>query len=158
MKKLIRTVSALLYTENNEVLLHRHPKHDRFLGPGGKVHDNEYEAQALLREVYEETGILLGVERGVIDHQRTGLTTPWATVKIDLDSGDTMIDHVYCIKVDPEIRQQKLQTESEDNEMDWYDVSDAINNFPLYEDTKAQLQAIRIKLELSNRLCEQRRA
>lgn len=143
--KMIRTVSALLYTKEFEVLLHRHKRFNIYLGPGGKVEDNEHDSSALVREVYEETGIVLNTKLDKLDYQRIALLSPNSVVEIALDSGSEILyDHTYFVRVSQEIRHQQLQTES-DNEMGWYDIREVLNNpdsFPLYNDTRQQLLKI----------------
>lgn len=47
--------------QDGATLLHRHPKLDMWLPPGGHVEENEDPVQAVLREVEEETGIVAEV-------------------------------------------------------------------------------------------------
>lgn len=51
------TVSAFIVNKNNEILLHKHKKYDRYLQPGGHVELDEDPWTAVLREIKEETGI-----------------------------------------------------------------------------------------------------
>lgn len=149
-----KTVSALLYNNDFEVLLHRHKKRNKFLGPGGHVENNEHESEALLREVYEETGIVLKTDLGEVDYQRTRLISPDWVVEIKLDSGDEILyDHTYFIPISPKIRQQQIKTEA-DNEMAWYDIREVLNNpesFPLYNDTRQKLLSVYIKITNNRR-------
>lgn len=147
---LIKTVSALLYTNNNEVLLHRHKRFGMYVGPGGKVQDEEHESAALIREVFEETGIILDLHQGEIDYQRIKIKSPDETIVIQLDDGiTTLIDHIYFIRVGDKIRQQKLITEY-NNEMNWYNIEYALDTFPMFTDTRLQVHSIKMKLDWEN--------
>ena len=143
---LIKTVSALLYTDNSDILLHRHPKFGMFLGPGGHVDGNEHQYMALTREVFEETGLELSLMEYHIDDTRTKIISPTWTVESKLDSGDVMINDTYSIRVDEKIRHQELITEA-DNEMGWYDIQFALDNFPMFADTRLKIEKIRDHLQ-----------
>ena len=143
---LIKTVSALLYTSDSYILLHRHPKFGMFLGPGGHLDDNEHQYMALEREIFEETGLFISLGEYCIDDIRLKVMSPTWTVASKLNSGDVMINDTYSIKVNEKIRLQKLITES-DNEMGWYDIQFALDNFPMFADTRLKIEDIRNNLQ-----------
>jgi 8-oxo-dGTP pyrophosphatase MutT (NUDIX family) len=49
--------STVYIFHENKVLLHRHPKHNKWLPPGGHLEANETPPEAARREVKEETGL-----------------------------------------------------------------------------------------------------
>lgn len=49
-------VRAIILSEENKILLGKNQR-SKFILPGGKIKENEHPVDALLREVYEETGI-----------------------------------------------------------------------------------------------------
>lgn len=50
------TVTCYLIEENRVLLLH-HPKHKKWLPPGGHLLENELPTEGVMREVVEETGL-----------------------------------------------------------------------------------------------------
>jgi len=54
-----RCVSAVIMNDDGEVLIQNHNKLERYTLPGGKVDANEYENFALIREMFEELGIMV---------------------------------------------------------------------------------------------------
>lgn len=58
-------VLGIVADEHNRVLLVRRPGGDRWFFPGGKIEAGEQEADALVREVAEETGVQCEVLRPV---------------------------------------------------------------------------------------------
>lgn len=71
------TASGFVLTRNRKVLLVEHRKLKVWLYPGGHVEPNETPDEAVIREVYEETGITAGI-LGTLD---TPLSDPVADVR-----------------------------------------------------------------------------
>lgn len=146
---MIRTVSALLYRRNKlnqlEILLHKHKFLTEngkpvWLGVGGKVEPNEHETEALVREVFEESGISLmySVYNGIqYDRQRFGMARPDYVTKINLPNGDVMYDSVYEIEIT--YSDEYLNPESDEMELGWYCAFEAMHNFNMYSDTSYQI-------------------
>jgi 8-oxo-dGTP pyrophosphatase MutT (NUDIX family) len=141
---------ALLYRFNGstvEVLLHKHKYPDEhgnvvWLGPGGKVDHGEHESEALVREVWEETGISLvyDVLTGYkYDDMRLEMLVPKYVTRINLPNGDVLADHVYVIEVP--VSNTPLEPERPDMELGWYKVDKVLlNDFNLYSDTRRQIR------------------
>lgn len=53
-----RQFTATVYiVEDNKTLLIKHPKHGKWLPPGGHLEQNETPPEAAIREAFEETGL-----------------------------------------------------------------------------------------------------
>jgi len=149
---IIRTVSALLYRRNKqsqlEILLHKHKfltenGEPVWLGVGGKVESDEHESEALVREVFEESGIWLvnDILDGVqYDRQRFSILKPSYITRINLDNGNIMFDHVYEIEITHS--DNKLCPETDEMKLDWYNVFEALRSFNMYSDTNYQIWQI----------------
>lgn len=146
--KLIKTVSALLYYKRNpydvDILLHKHKKLEKYMGGGGHVEEDEHELESLIREIKEETGINLAcvLSEKQIDYQRYRIKSPDWVTRIELDDNQhILIDHTYFIEVPEYVR--NLEVKCEDGcVFEWVDLSDAIGDRDMFEDTKQQLQEI----------------
>lgn len=150
-KKVIRTVSALIYTNEGKVLLHKHPRFGMYMGAGGHVEQNEHELQTLLREVREETGLDLSQKldsyNEILDYQRTSIKPPDSIVVIELDSGDAvLIDHTYYIRAPFGMENLPIKTENENIEFKWIEIDYALNCLSMFEDTYKQINDIADKL------------
>lgn len=53
------SVTAIIFDENNRVLLARHADTKRWVAPGGSIEPNEKPVDALIRETLEETGLIV---------------------------------------------------------------------------------------------------
>ncbi|EMI5489333.1 NUDIX domain-containing protein [Providencia stuartii] len=52
------TATAMIRNDKGEFLLHEHPKLGFWLPPGGHIEENEEPQDAVIREVFEETGLM----------------------------------------------------------------------------------------------------
>jgi len=75
----LTVVAAVIRDGDGRILLTRRPD-DRHMGglwefPGGKVDDGEAPANALVRELHEELGVVVGIERAITFavHEEQGL-------------------------------------------------------------------------------------
>ncbi len=56
---LVPSVTAIIYDEHQRILLVRHVESDVWVAPGGSVEPQESPADAVVREAWEETGLLV---------------------------------------------------------------------------------------------------
>ena len=108
---LIRHFTATAFViHHNSVALHWHPKIDAWLPPGGHIEPNEDPIQAVLREVYEETGLPVSVvpTSPIIDLAYPKQVLPPFTIEIE-DINDPVegphphIDMIYiCTPINNE--------------------------------------------------------
>jgi 8-oxo-dGTP pyrophosphatase MutT (NUDIX family) len=56
---LMPSVTAIIFDEQDRVLLARHADTGRWVAPGGSVEPNERPTDAVVRETFEETGLLV---------------------------------------------------------------------------------------------------
>lgn len=53
-----RCVSAVIKDKDGNILIQDHKKLQRYTLPGGKAHEYEFDKMALIRELFEELGIM----------------------------------------------------------------------------------------------------
>ena len=105
----IPSVSVALRDDDGRVLLARHTEGDVWLLPGGAVEPGEAPADAAVREMWEETGLVVRVTRLVgvfggsdfIVHYRNGDRTPsvTATFEAALEGGSARPDSSEIVEV-----------------------------------------------------------
>ncbi len=97
------TASAIVFDEQDRVLLVHHNRIGLWLYPGGHVDINEDPAQAAHREVLEETGISTeAFDDGMFVHPAvTTHATPYTIIEMDVNDGKfgqhRHIDFVYVL-------------------------------------------------------------
>ncbi len=102
MKKQIRTVGAFLEYDNKFLILYRSPSESNgeLWGlPAGKVEKDESDVNAIIREVFEETGLkLTETEVELIDVYR------WEFPKVDIDfpTFKVKLDNFFDVILNPE--------------------------------------------------------
>lgn len=60
---LVPSVTALVYDDQGRILLVRHSDRQNWVAPGGSIDPHERPADAVVREMWEETGLLVVPER-----------------------------------------------------------------------------------------------
>ncbi len=56
---ILPSVTAIIFDEENRVLLARHADTKHWVAPGGSIEPNENPVDALVREAFEETGLIV---------------------------------------------------------------------------------------------------
>lgn len=56
---ILPSVTAIIFDENNRILLARHADTGRWVAPGGSIEPNEKPVDAVIREALEETGLIV---------------------------------------------------------------------------------------------------
>lgn len=95
----MRIVGCYLIYQNNFLLLHRHahkPDGDTWGLPSGKIEQGESDSEAMLRELYEETGYQASPDElvyiGEYDFTSTaGIDYTYVTYEVTLDSPHEVI-------------------------------------------------------------------
>lgn len=91
-------VLGLAFDDDDRVLLVDQPWADGWLAPGGVPKPDETLAEAVSREVKEETGVDIspvrprGLDALTVENERTGETTGWRAVLFEADAETTAID------------------------------------------------------------------
>ncbi len=91
---------AVFVVHNNQVLLHRHHRLNRWLPPGGHIEAGELPDDAAVREVWEETGVRVTLSGpSPVDVEIPGqprqLTRPAGVQLTDIAPNHQHIDLVY---------------------------------------------------------------
>ncbi|MBN19510.1 MAG: DNA mismatch repair protein MutT [Chloroflexi bacterium] len=81
--------------DSNAVLLHWHPKVSAWLPPGGHIEVNEDPVEAVLREIFEETGLKVEIlsTREKLDFNDPVQIEPPFTIMVEKISDKIMGDH-----------------------------------------------------------------
>ncbi len=94
------TATAVVHNDRGQVLLVHHKKFNRWMCPGGHLEPDELPDEAVLREVWEETGLCVhilpnGEECGIADEHADVLHTPFCVLEERVGHQHSHIDLVY---------------------------------------------------------------
>jgi len=94
------TATGIVFNQNGEILMIKHKKLGVWLPPGGHIDENELPNQAVLREIFEETGVRVKVvtaaqDMGVPAHPYE-LPLPLEILLEDIE-GDGLHNHIDMI-------------------------------------------------------------
>lgn len=56
---ILPSVTAIIFDESNRILLAKHADTKRWVAPGGSIEPNEKPVDAVVRETFEETGLII---------------------------------------------------------------------------------------------------
>ena len=136
MKKYF-TVSGLILNEQRKILLIYHNKFNVWLYPGGHIEENETPDEALIREVYEETGLkveIIGEKDENLSDRNNGITVlhkPYVILCERIQGKDEHyhIDMVYQCKI---LKNAQLNfNESESKGISFFGINE-INTISLF--------------------------
>ena len=98
------TATGIVFNGNNDILMINHSKLNAWLPPGGHINDNELPCAAVLREIYEETGVrarVLPNTRG-LGLPDMELDLPFTIILEDIEGDGTHnhIDMIYLCRAE----------------------------------------------------------
>lgn len=111
--EIARHFTATTYVfDGDKVLLILHPKHKKWLPPGGHLDANELPTEAARREVLEETGYTILIEK----EEDIWIDTPFSKsmerprlcLIEEIDSSHFHIDLIYVATVDKKVAKAEL--------------------------------------------------
>jgi len=97
------TATGYVFNSKNKILMIRHNKLKVWLPPGGHIDENELPDDAVLREIYEETGIKAEIVSNkqllnMTDEYCRELNTPFAVCLDDIERNGTH-NHINMIYI-----------------------------------------------------------
>jgi len=129
------TATGIVFSAANKILMVHHNKLNVWLPPGGHINENELPDDAVIREIFEETGVMAEIvshknELGFIDGCKE-LETPFIILLEDIEGNGTHnhIDMVYiCRAITEDLNPQ----ESEVHGIGWF-TFDEIKQLTTYD-------------------------
>jgi 8-oxo-dGTP pyrophosphatase MutT (NUDIX family) len=104
------TATGIVFNINKEILMIHHNKLQVWLPPGGHIDENELPTDAVLREIFEETGInakIIYNKRGIHECE---LDMPFTILLEDIEGNGTHnhIDMIFlCNAINTELKPQE---------------------------------------------------
>jgi len=125
------TATGIVFNPSGEVLMIKHKKLGVWLPPGGHIDENEVPCDAVLREIFEETGVKAqvvsasqGVGVGDEAHCKE-LSHPFVILLEDIENTwlHNHIDLVYLCKAGSD---ELVKSESEADDIGWFTLEAAM--------------------------------
>jgi len=119
------TATGIVFNHRGEILMIKHKKLGVWLPPGGHIDENELPCQAVLREIFEETGVkarVISASNGVgvgNDPHCKELPHPFVILLEDIEQTwlHNHIDMVYLCKAECD---NLNKSESETDDIGWF--------------------------------------
>ncbi|MCL2198256.1 MAG: NUDIX domain-containing protein [Defluviitaleaceae bacterium] len=107
------TATGFVFDDEGRVLMIKHKKLGVWLPPGGHVDENELPCAAVLREVFEETGVrarVVSTARGDVQGMELALPMEILLEDIEGDGSHNHIDLIYLCRAEgAELRPQEAE-------------------------------------------------
>ena len=153
MKQNHFTSTGLVFNENREILMIKHKKQGLWLPPGGHVDENELPCKAVVREVFEETNIVVQVLSSVpgldlSEKAQKELPLPLRIIYVD---GAGHIDLLYLCRA---VNIDYIPNKNEIDGIGWFSPEEAMKLDTYEEYIKSIESVISIhKLSLYSKTC-----
>ena len=140
------TATGIVFNAKNQVLLVFHKKLNVWLPPGGHIEENELPDDAVIREIFEETGIRVKIKslRQNIDISNKDscreLERPFIILLEDIegDGKHNHIDMIYiCSALNDEFTLQKLEV----SDIGWFTLSE-ITELETFDNVKQTIKKV----------------
>jgi 8-oxo-dGTP pyrophosphatase MutT (NUDIX family) len=133
------TATGIVFNSKKQILMIHHNKFRLWLPPGGHIEENELPDDAVLREIYEETGIkasIISVNQGLSlsDELCKELKYPFTILLEDIEGNKTH-NHIDMIYLCFTINEEFVLKESEVNDIGWFS-SGQIGELKTFENVK----------------------
>lgn len=118
------TATGIVFNSNKEILMIHHNKLQVWLPPGGHIDENELPDIAVLREIFEETGIEAEIipnkrELSLVSIHCKELQIPFVILLEDIE-GDRTHNHIDMIYLCKAINEELIPQENEVQGIGWF--------------------------------------
>lgn len=130
------TATGIVFNSKNQVIMIHHNELQIWLPPGGHIKVNELPDEAVLREIYEETGIKAEIlsnkhDLSFSDNHCRGLNRPF-TILLENIEGDWSHNHIDMVYICTTINEELVMQNSEVNDIGWFS-AEQIEELETYE-------------------------
>ena len=117
------TATGIVFNSENKILMVHHNKLQVWLPPGGHIDENELPDDAVIREIFEETGVKVEIvpnthDLGFIDGCKE-LETPFITLLEDIEGNGTH-NHIDMVYICEALNENLEPQNSEVHDIGWF--------------------------------------
>ncbi|MCL2630681.1 MAG: NUDIX domain-containing protein [Firmicutes bacterium] len=130
------TATGLVFNSQNQMLMILHKKQGVWLPPGGHIEENELPETAVIREVFEETGIRAEIIpampiKNLSDKQCAELNSPFTMLLEDIEGNGTH-NHIDLVYICRAINENPTICEAENTDIGWFTLPEieALKTYP----------------------------
>lgn len=144
------TATGIVFNSERKILMIHHKKLHVWLPPGGHVEENELPDDAVLREIFEETGIRARIvsnkrDLSLRDKFCRELEIPFLVYLEDIN-GDGTHNHIDMIYVCEAVNEDIIQQEAEVRAAGWF-TAEEVERLDTYDNV---IKAVKKAMEFIN--------
>ncbi len=139
LDKHFTSTTYLLDKQSKSTLLHWHKKIQTWLPPGGHIERNENPEEAALREIEEETGILIvdfisnqAEEKRMIDDRSLMLSLPHFLLEEEIEPEHYHLDWIFYAWV----KRENFDIEFSETKFKWFTIKDLDSEKGIFENVR----------------------
>jgi len=147
------TATGIVFNKNKQILMIFHKKLNVWLPPGGHIEDNELPTNAVIREIFEETGIkveIFPIENKILtlsNNDCKELEKPFVLLLENIE-GNWKHNHIDMVFICKALNENFKLQKTEVNDIGWFDI-DHVKQLKTFENVK---QSIEKAFEIINKI------
>lgn len=153
------TATGIVFNESKQILMIRHKKLNVWLPPGGHIEGNELPDTAVLREIFEETGIKAEIVTGkhniaLAKDNCKELERPFIVLLEDIE-GNGKHNHIDLVYICKALNNKYILQKSEGTDIGWFSPEE-INKLDTYENVRETIKKACAHLSGINGGCDEK--
>ena len=138
------TATGIVFNKSKQILMIFHKKLNVWLPPGGHIEENELPTKAVIREIFEETGIkveVLQIENKILTlsyNDCTELEKPFILLLENIE-GNWKHNHIDMVYICKALNENVILQKAEVNDIGWFEINQ-VEKLKTFENVKQSIQ------------------
>jgi len=138
------TATGIVFNRSKQILMIFHKKLNVWLPPGGHIEENELPTKAVIREIFEETGIkveILQIENKILtlsNNDCIELEKPFILLLENIE-GNWKHNHIDMVYICKALNENVILQKTEVNDIGWFEINQ-VEKLKTFENVKQSIQ------------------
>jgi len=138
------TATGIVFNKSKQILMIFHKKLNVWLPPGGHIEENELPTKAVIREIFEETGIkveILQIENKILtlsNNDCIELEKPFILLLENIE-GNWKHNHIDMVYICKALNENVILQKTEVNNIGWFEINQ-VEKLKTFKNVKQSIQ------------------